>query len=264
MRFSCMTSRSVYVDFCYIYVFQWSRECFFFRHTELNSRFIAMTIDEVTLDRPKAFQRHLLCLLVETLPIRLEVLHSDFHSSRSVPALEWVLGIRSLFLTVLLYHPLLGIWIHLLFCDINTSFALILWGLSVFHLSVCATAPRIFTNFYPSQVRILFCTDKIESIDHQDLVPRQRPGDSLDSSSSLRTLWSAVIESPNFSARGRASPVRLLQESLCYFVSQADVAISVFRKVRINTVLPWFCHHFYRIFQVWFPRIDSRIGHGGR
>ena len=59
--------------------------------------------------------RHLLILPVETLPIRLEVLHWDLRSLRSVPALEWVLGHRSLFLTVLLYHLLLGRWIHNLF-----------------------------------------------------------------------------------------------------------------------------------------------------
>ena len=37
----------------YIIVVQWNRECFFFRHIELNSRFIKMTMTEVTLDRPK-------------------------------------------------------------------------------------------------------------------------------------------------------------------------------------------------------------------
>ena len=37
-------------------IFQWSRECFFLRHEELNSRSIVMTIDEVTLDRPKIGQ----------------------------------------------------------------------------------------------------------------------------------------------------------------------------------------------------------------
>ena len=35
---------------------------------------------------------------------------------------------------------------------------------------------------------------------------------SLDSPPSLKTLWSAVIKSPNFSARSRVSPMRLLQE----------------------------------------------------
>ena len=36
-----------------IIVFQWNKESFFLRHVELNSRFIVMTIDEVTLDRPE-------------------------------------------------------------------------------------------------------------------------------------------------------------------------------------------------------------------
>ena len=44
-------------------------------------------------------------------------------------------------------------------------------------LSVCATAPRILTNFSPSHVKILFCTDKIESIEWQDLAQQQRTGD---------------------------------------------------------------------------------------
>ena len=35
-----------------INVFQWNRECFFLRYAELNSRFIVMTIDKVTLHRP--------------------------------------------------------------------------------------------------------------------------------------------------------------------------------------------------------------------
>ena len=68
---------------------------------------------------------------------------------------------------------------------------------------------------------------------------------------SLRTLWSAVIKSPNFSARGRASPVRLLQEDFVIFL----LAISVFRKVSTNTVPPRFCYHFHRMCRVWFQRI---------
>ena len=61
-----------------INVFQSNRECFFFRRKEFNSRFIVMTIDEVTLNRPKSLsglQRHLLILSDEDLPVRLEVLH---------------------------------------------------------------------------------------------------------------------------------------------------------------------------------------------
>ena len=37
----------------HINVFQWNGECFFFRHIELNCRFIMVTTDEVTLFRPE-------------------------------------------------------------------------------------------------------------------------------------------------------------------------------------------------------------------
>ena len=37
----------------YINVFYWNGKCFFLRHAELNSKFIVMTIDEVTFDRPE-------------------------------------------------------------------------------------------------------------------------------------------------------------------------------------------------------------------
>ena len=33
--------------------FEWDCECFFFRHVDLNSKFIVMTTDEVTLNRPE-------------------------------------------------------------------------------------------------------------------------------------------------------------------------------------------------------------------
>ena len=46
-------------------------------------------------------------------------------------------------------------------------------------LLACVTAPRILTNFSPSYVKSLFCTDKTESIEWQDLVPRQLVGDCL-------------------------------------------------------------------------------------
>ena len=37
----------------YVNVFQWNKECLFLRHIQLNSRFIVVTTDEVTLDRPE-------------------------------------------------------------------------------------------------------------------------------------------------------------------------------------------------------------------
>ena len=65
-----MTSRSVWDRPGNINKFQWNRECFFLRHEEFNSRSIVMTIDEVTLDRPKVgtdFSVICLFLPVETL-----------------------------------------------------------------------------------------------------------------------------------------------------------------------------------------------------
>ena len=41
---------------------------------------------------------------------------------------------------------------------------------------------------------------------------------SLDSCPSLRTLWSAIVKTPNFSAQGRTSPVRLLQRAFVFLV----------------------------------------------
>ena len=82
MRFSCITSRSVCGP-SNINVKR-NKECFLFRHIKLNSRFIVVTTSDVTLSRPKIS----LILSVETLPIRLEVLHWDLHSLRVVPALR--------------------------------------------------------------------------------------------------------------------------------------------------------------------------------
>ena len=66
-----------------------------------------------TPNRP-GLQRHLWVLPVEALPIRLEFLHWDFHSIQVDPAFECVLGICSLFLTVLLFHLRMGKLIHYL------------------------------------------------------------------------------------------------------------------------------------------------------
>ena len=60
-------------------------------------------------------QRHLQVLSVETLPIRIEILHWNLPSIRHCLALECVLGSLTLFLTIFLYHLLQGIWILLPF-----------------------------------------------------------------------------------------------------------------------------------------------------
>ena len=86
-----------------------------------------------------------------------------------------------------------------------------------------------------------------------------------DTRSSLKTLWSAVIKSPNFSARGTRLRVRLLQRVLVTFVPLAYFVISFLRKLSENTksvryhfswriricvkrcacgCLSWYCHSF--------------------
>ena len=85
-------------------------ECFFFRHVDLTSRFIVMSIDEVTLNRPEVGTSFsvLFCFCrFETLLVRLKVLHWDLYSLRFFPASEWVLGICSLSKTILLFHLVL-------------------------------------------------------------------------------------------------------------------------------------------------------------
>ena len=77
-----------------INVFQWNKECFFLRHEELNSTFTVMTIDEITLDRPQ-------------IGMGFSVICGF--------CLEWVLGIRSLSLTILLFHLWMGRRLHHLF-----------------------------------------------------------------------------------------------------------------------------------------------------
>ena len=61
-----------------------------------------------------------------------------------------------------------------------------------------------------SPVKFLFCTDKIDSIEWQDLVPRLHIGDCFEIHLPRWGLcYLLLIKSPNFSARGTASPVRL-------------------------------------------------------
>ena len=52
---------------CNVNICQWNRECFFIRHVEWNPRFIVMTIDEVTLDRPKIGTRYSVICCVSRL-----------------------------------------------------------------------------------------------------------------------------------------------------------------------------------------------------
>ena len=103
---------------CHIDVFRWNRECFFAWHVELTSTFILMTRDEILLNRPKVSSGFsVVSWFCRLRPFRFALKFSTeiFTPYRFFPASEWVLGIRSLSLTISLYHLPLGQWIHLLF-----------------------------------------------------------------------------------------------------------------------------------------------------
>ena len=74
------------------------------------SRFLCEVLVTSKAKSPFGFQRHPLFLSVETSPSFLEVLPWDLHSLQVVPALEWILGFRSLFQTMLLFQLRLGIY----------------------------------------------------------------------------------------------------------------------------------------------------------
>ena len=82
-------------------------------------------------------------------------------------------------------------------------------------LSVLATVPRILINFFLVEIlyhgSVLVIISGFTSI-FEDFVIRR-------------------CQVTKFSARGRASPVRLLQKVFAVSGSQADVAISVLREV---------------------------------
>ena len=100
-------------------------------------------------------------------------------------------------------------------------------------LLVCAMVPIILISISPSHVKILFYTDKIESIGSQDLVPRQRPDDYL---------W---IHFPHW--------------GLCYlqWSSHQTFPHAVeLRQCVFWVKTPWFLNfcHFHKMFRIWFWR----------
>ena len=87
-----------------------NKEWFFSRHVSRTSRFNMITLHIILSDllrrskNPYWFLRHLLLLQVETLPYHHDILRWGSLSLRWIPVSEWVLGIRSLFLLILLSH----------------------------------------------------------------------------------------------------------------------------------------------------------------
>ena len=69
-------------------------------------------------------------------------------------------------------------------------------------------------------------------------LPNLAPPRHIDDRYSLRTLWSAVVKSPKFSALGTTVPARLLQEALVIFVFQQISQSGSFEKCVWTLCLP--------------------------
>ena len=105
-------------------------------------------------------------------------------------------------------------------------------------LSVSSSAPRTFVTSFLFHEKFLFCTGMVESIRVAiSCTTTAYQWLFRDSHPSLRTLWSAVIRSPKFSARGAVSPVRLLQRALVILVLMQMSQFRSFEKWVKNTVL---------------------------
>ena len=92
-------------------------------------------------------------------------------------------------------------------------------GCPYVQLLVLAMVPRISEKKSISCEDFVFARIRLKSIGWQDLAPRQRTRDFLWIHIPHQGFCDLpVIKSPNLSARGRASPVRLLQEAFFIFV----------------------------------------------
>ena len=109
MRFSCITSRSLWVDTVTSIYYSGIGNVSSFGTYNWIRGWRLMKSPWIDQKSRRASTNHLLVLWVETLPIRLEDLHWVLHSFRFAPVLEWVPGIRK-FQTIFLFHLLLGIW----------------------------------------------------------------------------------------------------------------------------------------------------------
>ena len=113
----------------HINVFQWNRECFFFRHIGLNSWFNVMTMDEVTLKRPEVSPGFgVIFWFCRLRPFRFALKFSTetFAPCRLFPPWsgfsEFVVSSWQFCCTICYREK------YSLVCGVNTSFAVILGG----------------------------------------------------------------------------------------------------------------------------------------
>ena len=140
----------------------WNKEWLFSRRVSWTSRFNMMTINEILSEilhepkNPDWFLRHLLFLQVETLPYRHEILRWDSLASRWIRVSEWVLGILSLFLIILLNHLPQEIQIlHLFWCYQDffriQSSGMYFWCIQLFQFFDLSNQNIFFPNSPPAK-----------------------------------------------------------------------------------------------------------------
>ena len=95
-----------------INIFQWNRKCFFLRHVQFEPEFHCDDDRWSHLGSTKKSARESPSSVVSVgsdSPVFSTEILAPYGLA---PALDWIPGIRSLFLTILLYHLQMGIWIH--------------------------------------------------------------------------------------------------------------------------------------------------------
>ena len=102
---------------------------------------------------------------------------------------------------------------------IFTRFAKFQPIICVNHVRTGFRLKKCLKTLFRYSAKCLFCMDQLVTIKWTNPARSPRTCDCYDDSpSSLRNLWSAVIKSPNFSARGTPLPVRLSQRAIVIWV----------------------------------------------
>ena len=254
--------------FCYVPVLQVNRECFFLKHIELNSRFIAITIDEVTLNRPEVGTGFSVigwfCRL--RLPAHLEVLHwslrplqdkedsppSAFWSSVSNSALDLssALGIRTSSTNRLFPLEIITSDVHCLPLGDGIAISSPYWS-RIFKIWTSMTGPKIVPIIVPP-------ANAVKALDSGFTRKRRVFSASLNdlpktvvlvrSSFVAHTSWYPVSERCKF---GNTC------ESNCH--GQWFEALNVFPET-VSTYQSW--KRYQKFYFVWFHACRYTYGHG--
>ena len=181
----------------------------------LPSAFIVMTIDEVTLNRPKVGTGFtIICWLCR---LRLSRFALNFSTEMFTPYRLF----QPLFLTILLYHLLLGIWIHHLLADQHF---------------LCVDSSK--RNLWRIQL------SKSSKSASEYLLSKFLPRSHHSPERFLVTLSCQIDEfSPDLSVK--TDDIQLVLQK---------VLLALWMEVSINAVLPWISHHFRRMFPIWVLR----------